>query len=97
MVRFLVVYSDTWQIKLPTDHVPSRELLWLTCDFLLLKKKKKKKPADSVGGGSHGEGCSRKKKLKAYTFHETTLQTVSGNKRVTFVEKKASLVILFPL
>lgn len=59
--------------------------------------KKTKKTADSVGGGSHGEGCSRKKKLKAYTFHETTLQTVSGNKRVTFVEKKASLVILFPL
>lgn len=40
---------------------------------------------------------AEKKKLKAYTFHETTLQTVSGNKRVTFVEKKASLVISFPL
>lgn len=56
MVRFLVVYSDTWQIKLPTDHVLSRERLWLTCDFLLVKK-----TADSVGGGSHGEGCSGKK------------------------------------
>lgn len=61
MIRFLVVYRDTWQIKLPTDHVPSRELLWLTCDFLLLKK-----TADSVGGGSYGEGCSKKKIKNMY-------------------------------
>uniref|UniRef100_A0A3B4EW23 Uncharacterized protein n=1 Tax=Pundamilia nyererei TaxID=303518 RepID=A0A3B4EW23_9CICH len=54
-------------ILVPVNKTERKEKHWsqrapvVNVRFPPTLKKKKKKTADSVGGGSHGKGCSRKK------------------------------------